>query len=135
MAKIDKARFWVGVLYPENMREDWQECIGDLLELPYVYCVHDKDNDEVEDERKVHLHLIITFANTTTHKHAMSVFNQLSAEGKKCLSSCEAIINIRSKYDYLIHNTETAKKQGKHQYYANERISGNNFDIGEYEHF
>ena len=22
MAKIDKARFWTGVLYPENMRED-----------------------------------------------------------------------------------------------------------------
>ena len=34
MAKIDKARFWTGVLYPENMREDWKEVIGDTLQYP-----------------------------------------------------------------------------------------------------
>jgi hypothetical protein len=36
MAKIDKARFWTGVLYPENMRPDWEEVIGDVLQNPYV---------------------------------------------------------------------------------------------------
>ena len=36
-------------------------------------------------------------------------------------------------YEYLIHNTETCKKQGKHLYTAAERITGNNFDIGSYE--
>ena len=36
MAKIDKARFWTGVLYPENMREDWKEVIGDTLQYPYA---------------------------------------------------------------------------------------------------
>ena len=40
MAKIDKARFWTGVLYPENMRPDWEEVIGDVLQNPYVYCKH-----------------------------------------------------------------------------------------------
>lgn len=34
MAKIDKARFWTGVLYPENMRPDWEEVIGDVLQNP-----------------------------------------------------------------------------------------------------
>ena len=42
MAKIDKARFWTGVLYPENMREDWKEVIGDTLQYPYAYCQHFK---------------------------------------------------------------------------------------------
>jgi hypothetical protein len=45
MAKIDKARFWTGVLYPENMREDWKEVIGDTLQYPYAYCQHSQDKD------------------------------------------------------------------------------------------
>ena len=45
MAKIDKARFWTGVLYPENMREDWKEVIGDTLQYPYAYNQHSKDKD------------------------------------------------------------------------------------------
>ena len=52
MAKIDKARFWVGVLYPENMREDWQENIGDIVQLPYAYCCHTQDKDSKSEHRK-----------------------------------------------------------------------------------
>lgn len=36
-------------------------------------------------------------------------------------------------YDYLIHDTDNCRKQGKHLYSANDRIMGNNFDIGAYE--
>ena len=133
MAKIDKARFWVGVLYPENMREDWQENIGDIVQLPYAYCCHTQDKDSKSEHRKDHTHLILSFPNTTTYKHAMSVFNQLSAEGKTAINKCEAIINIRNMYDYLIHDTETCRKQKKELYSKEDRITGNNFDIGAYE--
>ncbi len=133
MAKIDKARFWTGVLYPENMREDWEIAIGDIVQYPYAYCKHTQDKDTKSEHRKDHVHLILAFPNTTTYKHAMSVFSLLSAEGKKALNKVEAVIGIRNVYDYLIHDTEACRKQGKELYDKEERITGNNFDIGAYE--
>ena len=133
MGEINKAKYWVGVLYPENMLSDWEDRIGDLLEIPYSYCIHDKDLEKDGHERKVHVHIIIVFPNTTTKKHAMSVFNLLALPCRDALSDCKAIINIRSQYEYLIHNTETSRKQGKYLYDVSLRKSGNNFDIGAYE--
>ena len=133
MAKIEKARFWVGVLYQENMREGWEEDIGDLVQLPYAYCCHTRDRDSKSDHRKDHMHLMLAFPNTTTYQHAMKVFGQLSAEGKSALNKIEAVINVRNMYDYLIHDTETCRKKGKELYGKDERITGNNFDIGAYE--
>lgn len=133
MAKIDKARFWTGVLYPENMREDWKDIIGDTLQYPYAYCQHSQDKDTKSEHRKDHVHLIVAFPNTTTYKHALNVMDLLSAEGKKAINKCEAVIGIRNVYDYLIHDTEDCRKKGKELYDPSERITGNNFDIGAYE--
>ena len=133
MAKIDKARFWTGVLYPENMREDWQESIGDILQYPYAYCVHNRDLDGKNEHRKDHLHLIIAFPNTTTYNHALNVMDLLSVDGKSAINTCEAVIGIRNVYDYLIHDTDDCRKKGKVLYDSLERITGNNFDIGSYE--
>lgn len=130
---IEKSKYWVGVLYPENMIDNWQSLIGDIVELPYAYCIHDKDLDKDSDERKVHVHLMLVYPNTTTYKHMMNVFDLLSASGKKCLSSCKACVSVRGSYNYLIHDTETARKDGKYQYDKSLRITGNNFDIGSYE--
>lgn len=139
----DKAKYWTAVLYPENMKDGWQDTIGDDLGYPYAYTMHDKDmlakykskksDDDYERQRKTHMHIIVAYNNTTTYKCAMSLFEKLSAPGKKCLNKCESVNNIRHAYEYLIHNTETAKKQGKYQYDPSERITGNNFDIGAYE--
>lgn len=130
---INKARYWWAVLYPENMREDWREAIDDLVQVPYAYCVHDLDHDSKSEHRKEHVHLILVFPNTTTRKHAMTVFSLLNAEGKKAFNTCQAIINIRHAYDYLIHDTPTCEKQGKELYSKDCRVEGNGFDIGLYE--
>lgn len=128
-----KARYWSAVLYPENMIADWKEKIGDILELPYAYCVHDKDLDKEDEHRKLHLHLLLAFPNTTTMAHALRTAEKLSAEGKKACPVIESVISIRHIWEYLIHNTEDSKKQGKYQYDISERITGNGFDIGSYE--
>lgn len=133
MATIDKARFWTAVLYPENMREDWEDTIGDIVQQPYVYCKHNRDKDSKSEHRKDHVHIILAFPNTTTYSHALNVFDLLSAEGKKALNTCQAVIGIRNMYDYLIHDTETCRKQKKELYDSSERIAGNGFDIGGYE--
>lgn len=151
--KIAKARYWTAVLYPESMIEGWQDKISDILQIPFEYCIHDKDElgrkikkvtnkynkvivydasdfaIDSHETRKVHVHLIIVFNNTTTYKHALSVFQKLQPS----CSYCEQVLSIRYIHEYLIHNTEKAKKENKHLYDVSERISGNNFDIGSYE--
>lgn len=128
--KIDKARYWWAVLYPENMVEGWESKIADLLQVPFAYCVHSADTDSKSEHRKDHIHLILVFPNTTTYKHALNIFKLL---GDKSVNTCKACINIRHCYDYLIHDTDSCRKAEKHLYDASERICGNSFDIGAYE--
>lgn len=127
------ARYWTGVLYPENMRDNWQMQIGDILQYPYAYCIHTRDRDSKSEHRKDHLHLVVCFPNTTTYNNAFGTMQKLSAEGKQAINKCERVGNIRHIYDYLIHDTEDCKKQGKEPYSPSERIEGNGFDIGLYE--
>lgn len=127
---IAKARYWTAVLYPENMRTDWQETIADTVQMPFAYCIHSKDTDEKSEHRKDHVHMILAFPNTTTYQHALEVFKLL---GPRAVNKCEAVIGIRHMYDYLIHDTESCRKAGKHLYDESERVTGNNFDIGAYE--
>lgn len=130
---ITKARYWSGVLYPENMVDNWETEIGDIVQVPYAYCIHDADKTGKEEERKVHVHLILVFPNTTTYSHAFKVFDLLSKEGCKAINKCEAVVSIRGAYDYLIHDTDAAKKAKKKLYDSSCRKTGNNFDIGAYE--
>lgn len=130
---INKARYWTGVLYPENMIDNWELEIGDIVQVPYAYCVHDADMTGKEEERKAHVHLILVFPNTTTYSHALKVFNLLSKPNCKAINTCQAIVSIRGAYDYLIHDTDAARKQGKKLYDPSCRVTGNLFDIGAYE--
>ena len=36
-----KVKLWEGICYPENMRDDWQDEIDDILQVPFAYAVHD----------------------------------------------------------------------------------------------
>ena len=129
----NKQKYWVGVLYPENMVDDWETQIGDLVQVPYEYGYHTVDTDTQSEHRKDHIHLILVWPNPTTYDHAMAVFNRLSAPGKKSLNRIEGVVNIRHMHNYLIHDTETCRKLGKYLYPPEARKSGNNFDIGAYE--
>ena len=128
-----KHRYWVGVGYPESMKSDWQDIIADTVQLPFAYCIHDKDKQSDDELRKDHIHLIIAWPSPTTYKSALSVFNELSADGKTAFNEIKRIISMRNQYDYLIHDTEDSRKKKKHLYDKSERIEGNNFDIGNYE--
>lgn len=132
--EMSNAKFWTGICYPENMIPDWQDRCGDILQIPFAYCIHDKDLLKDGDEtRKVHVHFELAFKNTTTYNHALNTLMLLSLPGKQCINKVEAVINVRHMYDYLIHDTEDARKAGKHLYQENERIERNNFDIGIFE--
>lgn len=130
-----KSKYWWAICYPENMKDNWESDISDLLQVPYAYCVHDKDLDNDGDDRKTHLHLIIVFPNTTTQKHALSVFKELEKDDCSMIPNdvIKRVINIRRAYNYLIHDTDECREKNKYQYSPKERISGNMFDIGAYE--
>ena len=128
-----KVKLWEGICYPENMLDDWQEEIDDILQVPFAYAIHDIDHDQKSKQRKTHVHIIVVWGGNTTRKAIINVLNRLSADGKRCCSSAEPVNNIRHAYDYLIHDTDSCRKQGKEQYDPSCRITGNNFDIGAYE--
>lgn len=133
MAGQSKTRYWCGVCYPENMIDNWQSDIYDSVQVPFAYCVHDLDRDSQSEHRKDHVHILLAFPNTTTYKHALEVFNSLSKAGCICCNTCQPAYNVRSMYEYLIHNTEGCKAKGKFRYPVTSRICGNNFDIGNFE--
>lgn len=129
-----KARYWVAVGYLENMRSDWKEEIGFLLQNPYAYCIHDKDVTSKDGEdRKHHVHILLAFPNTTTYKSALQSFRMLNASDREAFNTCQKVQNVRFMYNYLIHDTEDCRKKHKHLYSEKERILGNNFDIGMFE--
>lgn len=135
MASKVHARYWAAVGYNENFIDDWQERISELFQIPFAYCVHDKDTDKNGEHRKTHTHFIIAFPNTTTEKTALAVFRSIEKTGFSAYPNnvIQQVYGIRGAYDYLIHDTEDCKKQGKHLYEKSERVTGNNFDIGSYE--
>lgn len=129
----EKSRYWAAVCYPENMLPDWEKKIDDLLEFPFAYCVHDLDHDQKSEHRKDHVHIMVAWTNTTTKKAAKELIDRLSAPGRNCCPGVQAIHNVRRSYDYLIHDTEKCRAEGKYQYPKEARIEGNNFDIGSFE--
>ncbi len=129
-----KSRYWSVVMYPEHFPEDWQNKIEDILQVSFAYCVHDKDLvKEVEEERKVHIHILLAFGNTTTLNSVHQLLSELYTDGCKLpKASVKRCMNVQNMYNYLIHDTEKAKKDGKYQYSKNERVCCNDFDIGKY---
>lgn len=130
----EKARYWSAVAYPENMINNWEEEISGILQMPFEYALHDKDTEkDGKTPRKAHIHLTLPFSGPATLNSVLKIVNRLSKPGSICCSTAEAIINIRYMHNYLLHDTEDARKKHKFQYDASSRISGNGFDIGTYE--
>ena len=74
-----KVKLWEGICYPENMRDDWQDEIDDILQVPFAYAVHDIDHDQKSTQRKTHAHVIVVWGGNTTRKAIINVLNRLSS--------------------------------------------------------
>lgn len=134
MGKFDpkqKSNFWWGVGYIENMPEDWEDQLPGLIQLPFAYCIHDKDNKSDGTPDKPHVHLMVKWPNNTTGKAAWELFQGLALDGFIAFPKdrMQPVRNPELCYDYLIHDTDDAKKKGKYQYSSECRKEGNNFDI------
>ena len=136
MSEIKEGKFrnWTAVLYPENMIPNWQDRIYRLLECPFEYIIHDKDEIEIEEDekqpRKTHIHIILHYGNCTTYNSAFSLFDRLSKLGFHCLNKIEPVRNLLFLHRYLTHSTPDAISQGKHRYNEFDIENGNNWDLG-----
>lgn len=134
-----KGRYWTIILYPENMIDNWKIEMPRILQFPICYIVHDKDlRKEKQEERKIHMHLMICASNTTTANSILNLIKKLSRDPDKpcfAITTFERVVNIRGLYDYFIHDTNECRTQRKHLYNASERITANGFDIGVFEQF
>ena len=134
MKKTDlHSRYFTGSCYPENMIDNWEYECSHILQIPFCYCIHNKDINNDREGRKVHVHFILAFPNTTTKNHALNVINKLSKPNFVCCPHLEVPVNIRYIYNYLIHDTDNARSKGKYQYNSSDRICCNGFDIGSFE--
>lgn len=130
----EKARYWTWVGYPESMIEDWEEMIYEILQLPFAYCIHDKDlTDQDEEKRKAHVHIMIAYGNNTTLNSVRNLFAKLRKDHDKEKVFVQSVQNVRYMYNYLLHDTDDSRKKKKYQYSPEERVTGNDFDIGMYE--
>lgn len=135
MSTKEKARYWVALMYPENMVDNWEDNISNLLQVPFCYCIHDRDVCSDGSVRKAHVHIMIVWGNTTTYKSALNCFKRLEKAGCSAIPNdkIEVVQNVRFMYNYLIHDTDDSRKKCKFLYPASSRISGNGFDIGAFE--
>lgn len=123
-----KAKFWVGILWVDSMRDDWKKSLELALQIPYVYILHDKDIAYDGSPKSPHLHLMVAYPNTTTEKCIKDMFNELSQVGSQCCNKVFPVRGVKYMYDYLIHDTELARKEKKYLYDSSERIEGLGWD-------
>lgn len=133
VGNIGKTAYWLAITYLDRMRPDWAEIAEEEIGVPCAYCVHSVDLDAKGEDRKPHVHWVIAFGQTTTGSHIRNMMRNLSREGEDCTVPVKACTNIRGSYDYLIHDTEKAQRDGKHLYDRSERVELNGFDIGLFE--
>lgn len=128
-----KTSKWCMICYTENMIDDWQDAIGEIIDAPGFYGIHDKDVDKKGKPRLKHIHLSIFWSGNINLKTALNIANRLSKPGTKCCPVGKPINWVRQNYDYAIHDTDAARKAGKYEYPEENRVCFNGFDIGFFE--
>lgn len=104
-----KCYFLTLVTYLDNV----ENIIVDNLDKikKYAYAYHDKD-----DGKKPHTHIILAFSTDQTLLKYVKLFNttEVTKLDKK---------GLKPMYDYLIHDTDKCRLEGKYQYDPSIRIS------------
>ena len=111
-----RSHWWSGTCYH-------LEQLNAIINSPDIYCyayiLHDKDKKENSDElKKPHYHFLVKF-----QKNQRGSWFKAFTTDDMGLVFYERCTIPQSAYDYLIHDTPACKKQGKHLYSPDERVS------------
>lgn len=95
----------------------------------YAYICHDKDKDALGQEKTKHYHLLVCLVNNTTTDAMRNWFKGYTDEkGLPVNTLAQPMHDINGSYDYLRHDTEQAKAEGKYLYPV-EDVKGFNLDF------
>lgn len=106
---------WFGVCYHEQQLQ----AITHSQDVKYYsYILHDKDINTDGTPKKPHWHFLVQF----TRNQRGSYFKRYNTDDMGMVFP-EPVHDPEASYKYLIHDTPTARKDGKHRYDETERIS------------
>lgn len=95
----------------------------------YCYITHDKDLDELGKPKEVHIHLLLRLVNNSTVEAVRGWFKGFTDEkGQPINTLAQPLHDIQGSFDYLTHNTEQAKADGKYLY-PEESLVSNDIDF------
>jgi len=111
-----RATWWSGTCYH---LEQLNEIISSTDIRTYAHILHDKDNQENSSElKKPHYHFLVQF-----YQSQRGAWFKAFATDDMGLVFVQPCYAPQGAYDYLIHDTPTARKQKKHLYDPSERTS------------
>ncbi len=87
----------------------------------YSYCYHDKDLDENNKLKIPHTHILICSKQPLKISTFCNWFNYINSNGEKENTLGQKCIDIKSAYQYLIHENDI----DKYQYFFENRITFN----------
>ncbi len=94
----------------------------------YAYCLHDKDINEFGQLKEVHTHLLLCLVNNTTCDSVKNWFKGFTDDKQLPINTlAQPMHDISGSYDYLTHNTEQARDDGKYIYQESD-IKGFNLE-------
>ena len=113
------------ICYPDRMIDGWELKVEKLLQVPFAYIVHDKDNC------KVHCHFMISWNNNVQLKYFVKYINQFlsSDQNDPCCVLIQDIKNPEGAFNYLTHDTAECRSKNKYQYSKLALHCCNGFDI------
>lgn len=92
----------------------------------YAYIIHDKDTNEFGELKEKHIHLLISIINNTTCEAIRNWFKGFEDKnGLQINTLAQPMHDICGSYEYLTHETEQAREEGKYVY-SKDNIKGNN---------
>lgn len=110
-----------------------QEVLQALEKMPirhYAFIIHDKDTykestetHRIGDKKDSHVHIVINLQEKTGWKKVKKMFTDIL--GEKCGIILSDIKDTENATLYLTHETEQAKKDGKHIYDRSEVVTDN----------
>lgn len=109
-----KSRYWAFIVYPENVKNNWENI---LEEKGLIFCVspiHDKDIDKYAEGgpelKKEHYHVLVEYEGPKTYKSVKEeICDEIGATIPKKIES------LRGYYRYLTHMDNPEKAQYKQE--------------------
>ena len=105
MAKDERKRNWVFVVYPDSAPENWREILREMLVPGFISPLHDSDVNADGEPKKPHWHVLLTFKGNKSYEQIKEITDRLNAPAPQV---CK---DIRAYARYLCHLDNPEKAQ------------------------